>query len=182
MTTLFPQPDNTVCLIVDMQERLLPVLHDEQRMLAQTHLLLQGLQALGVKIVVSEQYPKGLGKTVAALHPYVQNAAVYEKTRFSACTPEILAALDARGARHVIVIGAEAHICVLQTVLELQHAGRQVHVPADCVASRAPAHKEDALRQMHAAAAVITNPESVLFQLLGDAKHPAFKAVSHLVR
>lgn len=178
-TTLFPQVDNTVCLIVDIQERLQPVVHGGQEMLAQCVLLLQGLQALGVRVVVSEQYPQGLGKTVPELQPFLDNVQVFEKTRFSACTPEIMAAVD---AKHVIVMGAEAHICVLQTALELQQHGRQVHLPAECVASRQLRHKENALVQMREAGVIITNPESLLFQLLGDAKHQVFKTISNLVR
>lgn len=180
--TLFPQPDNTVCLVVDMQERLLPVLHGGPHLIAQSRLLLQGLQRLGVGVVVSEQYPKGLGHTVSDLQSVLDNAPVFEKTRFSACTPDIMAALDAQGTRHVIVIGAETHICVLQTALELQRLGRQVHVPADCVASRHLPNKDNALWQMREAGVIISNPESLLFQLLGDAQHPAFKDLSNLVR
>lgn len=180
--SVFPQVDNTLCLIVDMQQRLLPALHGAPSMVAQTRLLLQGLQTLGVALLATEQYPKGLGATVPEIADFLDTAPRVEKTRFSACTPEVNAALDARGARHIIVVGAESHVCVLQTVLELRHGGRQVHVPADCVASRHLPHKELALRQMREAGVIITSPESLLFQLLGDAQHPAFKTISNLVR
>ena len=182
LPSIFPQPDNTLCLIVDMQERLLPALHGAPSMVAQTRVLLQGLQALGVALAVTEQYPQGLGKTVAEVDAFLDTAPRFAKTRFSAYSTEVEALLNAQGVRHVIVVGAESHVCVLQTVLELQQGGRQVHVPADCVASRHLPHKELALRQMREAGAVITSPESLLFQLLGDAKHPAFKTIANLVR
>lgn len=180
--TLFPSPDNTLCLIVDIQERLMPVLHGGAHMIAQTRMLLAGLQALGVPALISEQYPKGLGHTLPEIRELAEHAPVFEKTRFSACIADINAAIEARGARHIIVVGAESHVCVLQTALELQHNGRRVHLPADCVASRHLTHKKNAVRQMSEAGIVITNTESLLFQLLGDAKHPAFKTISNLVR
>lgn len=180
--TLFPTPDNTLCLVVDIQERLMPVMHGGAHMIAQTRMLLSGLQALAVPVLITEQYPKGLGQTLAEIRELAQHAPVFEKTRFSACTSEVNATLDARGAHHVIVVGAESHVCVLQTALELHQQGRRVHLPADCVASRHLTHKKNAVRQMSEAGIVITNTESLLFQLLGDAKHPAFKTISNLVR
>lgn len=179
---LFPRPDNTACIVVDIQERLMPVLHRAADMEARSLVLLQGLLALEVPLLATEQYPKGLGGTVPAVAALLAGVPVFEKTRFSALIPEVLEALKARGAENVVLAGAEAHICMLQTALDLRAAGFGVYVPYDCTTSRDPANKENALRQMAAAGAVVSNVESVLFQLLGDARHPAFKTVSKLIQ
>ncbi|MBF0804509.1 MULTISPECIES: isochorismatase family protein [unclassified Neisseria] len=177
-----PRPDNTACIVVDIQERLNPALHQAAEMVENSLTLLQGLQALGVPLAVTEQYPKGLGRTVAPVAGLLGSAPVFEKTRFSALIPETEQFLQSRRIQNVILIGAEAHVCMLQTVLDLRAAGLGVYVPFECTASRAPANKANALEQMRAAGAVVSNVESVLFGLLGDAKHPAFKTVSKLIQ
>lgn len=177
-----PRPDNTACIVVDIQERLNPALHQAEEMVENSRTLLQGLQALDVPVAATEQYPKGLGHTVAAIGGLLGGAPVFEKTRFSALIPEVQQFLQSRNIENVILIGAEAHVCMLQTVLDLRAAGLGVYVPFECTASRAPANKANALEQMRAAGAVVSNVESVLFQLLGDAKHPAFKTVSKLIQ
>lgn len=177
-----PRTDNTACIVVDIQERLNPALHQAEEMVENSRTLLQGLQALDVPIAATEQYPKGLGHTVAAVGGLLGGAPVFEKTRFSALIPEVQQFLQSRNIENVILIGAEAHVCMLQTVLDLRAAGLGVYVPFECTASRAPANKANALEQMRAAGAVVSNVESVLFQLLGDAKHPAFKTVSKLIQ
>ncbi len=177
-----PRPDNTACIVVDIQERLNPALHQAEEMVENSRTLLQGLQALDVPVAATEQYPKGLGHTVAAVGGLLGGAPVFEKTRFSALIPEVQQFLQSRNIENVILIGAEAHVCMLQTVLDLRAAGLGVYVPFECTASRAPANKANALEQMRAAGAVVSNVESVLFQLLGDAKHPAFKTVSKLIQ
>ena len=176
-------PDNTVCIVVDIQERLVPALHHADAAIERSRVLLQGLQALDVPIVVTEQYPKGLGHTVAAIKLLLGDAVpLFEKTRFSALTDEVAAEIKRLGAQNVILVGAEAHVCMLQTVLDLRAEGLGVYVPQECTTSRDPANKANALAQMAAAGAVVSNVESVLFQLLADAKHPAFKTVSKLIQ
>ncbi len=174
--------ENTVCIVVDIQERLTPALNEAEAMVASSRLLLQGLQALAVPLLVTEQYPKGLGVTVAAVKLLLGDALLFEKTRFSAFTDEVAAALKTQGAQNVILVGAEAHVCMLQTALDLRAAGYAVYVPFECTTSRAAANKANALAQMSAAGVVVSNVESVLFQLLADAKHPAFKTVSKLIQ
>lgn len=180
--TTHPTPADTVCIVVDIQERLTPVLNGGGEMVEKSRTLLQGLRETGVPLLTTEQYPKGLGGTVPAVSLLLGGAPVFEKTRFSALVPEVLAALEQFDAENVILIGAEAHVCMLQTVLDLRAAGFGVYVPFECTASRDPANKANALQQMQAAGAVVSNVESILFQLLGDAKHPAFKAVSKLIQ
>ncbi|ATD66019.1 isochorismatase family protein [Neisseria weixii] len=177
------KPENTLCIVVDIQERLLPALHDAESMVERSRVVIQGLQALDVPLVATEQYPKGLGKTVPAVQLLLgDGAAVFEKTRFSAVIAEVEAVLNEQKVENVILLGAEAHVCMLQTVLDLRAKGLAVYVPFDCTTSRNPANKDNALQQMRDAGAVVSNSESVLFQLLGDAKHPAFKTVSKLIQ
>lgn len=177
------KPENTLCIVVDIQERLLPALHDAESMVERSRVAIQGLQALDVPLVATEQYPKGLGKTVPAVQLLLgDGAAVFEKTRFSAVIAEVEAVLNEKKIENVILLGAEAHVCMLQTVLDLRAKGLAVYVPFDCTTSRNPANKDNALQQMRDAGAVVSNSESVLFQLLGDAKHPAFKTVSKLIQ
>ncbi|WP_416189960.1 isochorismatase family protein [Neisseria sp. CCUG17229] len=177
------KPENTLCIVVDIQERLLPALHNADSMVERSRVVIQGLQALDVPLVATEQYPKGLGKTVPAVQLlFGDGAAVFEKTRFSAVIDEVEAVLNEKKIENVILLGAEAHVCMLQTVLDLRAKGLAVYVPFDCTTSRNPANKDNALQQMRDAGAVVSNSESVLFQLLGDAKHPAFKTVSKLIQ
>lgn len=173
--------DNTVALVVDIQERLLPVLHESGDFVANSVKLLTGLRALDVPVLITEQYPKGLGATAADVKTAAGDAPVFEKTRFSAYTDEVAAAIKAHHAENIVLLGCETHICVLQTVLALQLWGLNVYLPQECVASRTPANKKNGLRQCLAAGAVVSNIESVLFQLLRDAKHPAFKTISKLI-
>lgn len=166
------KPENTLCIVVDIQERLLPALHDADSMVERSRVVIQGLQALDVPLVATEQYPKGLGKTVPAVQLLLgDGAAVFEKTRFSAVIAEVEAVLNEQKIENVILLGAEAHVCMLQTVLDLRAKGLAVYVPFDCTTSRNPANKDNALQQMRDVGAVVSNSESVLFQLLGDAKH-----------
>ncbi|WP_165008713.1 isochorismatase family protein [Neisseria yangbaofengii] len=177
------KPENTLCIVVDIQERLLPALHNADAMVERSRVVIQGLQALEVLLVATEQYPKGLGKTVPAVQLLLgDRAAVFEKTRFSAVIAEVEAVLNEKNVENVILLGAEAHVCMLQTVLDLRAKGLAVYVPFDCTTSRNPANKDNALQQMRDAGAVVGSSESVLFQLLGDAKHPAFKTVSKLIQ
>ncbi|WP_165088961.1 isochorismatase family protein [Neisseria yangbaofengii] len=177
------KPENTLCIVVDIQERLLPALHNADAMVERSRVVIQGLQALEVPLVATEQYPKGLGKTVPAVQLLLgDRAAVFEKTRFSAVIAEVEAVLNEKNVENVILLGAEAHVCMLQTVLDLRAKGLAVYVPFDCTTSRNPANKDNALQQMRDAGAVVGSSESVLFQLLGDAKHPAFKTVSKLIQ
>lgn len=173
--------ENTVCLVIDIQERLTPSLHEAEAFIAACRLLIQGLQALNVPMMLTEQYPKGLGATLPAVRLLLPDAPLAEKTRFSTAQAAE-GFIREKQARNVVLIGAETHICILQTVLDLRAQGLDVYLPAECLASRNPANKTNGLEQMRTAGATVGNSESLLFSLLGDAKHPAFKTISKLVR
>ncbi|HFC6351645.1 TPA: isochorismatase family protein [Neisseria elongata] len=174
--------DNTACLIVDIQERLTPALHEAERFTAACTLLIQGLHALGIPMMATEQYPQGLGTTLPEIKSLLPDTPFVEKTRFSAVLPETEDFIRRHNAQNIVLIGAETHICMLQTALDLRAQGLNVYIPAECAASRNPANKSNGLEQMRAAGVTVGNGESLLFALLRDAKHPAFKTISKLVR
>jgi isochorismate hydrolase len=153
-------------------------------MLAAAARLIHGARRLGVPAVVSEQYPQGLGPTVPDLRDALApDTLVLAKTAFSCLGDRALkAALAADGREQVVVCGLEAHVCVLQTSLDLLAQDRQVFVVADAVASRAPRDRALALDRLVQAGAQVVSVEMVLFEWLVDAADPAFKDVSRLVR
>ena len=176
-------PANTALLIVDIQERLLPALHEHQAFLAACRQFITGANLLGVPHIITEQYPKGLGATVPDIALLTPDAPKFSKTQFSAYTAEVAAALQSRQPekQNIILIGCETHICVLQTVLDLRQQGYNVFIPQECVTSRTAANKANGLQQIQAAGGIVSNIESMLFMLLKDAQHPQFKAISKLI-
>ncbi len=177
---------NTTALIVDVQERFVPVIPSlaaDQPCGRANRLLLDGLALLGVPVLVSEQYPKGLGPTLPHLLAAAPAAEVFAKTHFSCLEDPALKAHFADTQRtHVVVAGVEAHVCVLATVADLIASGKWVVVAADAVASRDPAHRDLALEAMRSLGALTLPVESILFRLQRQAGTPAFKQLSALVR
>ena len=138
---------------------------------------------MGIPVVVTQQYTKGLGMTIPPVAEAIGDSAYFEKTSFSAFgCPEFVEAFEAAGRRTVLVTGTETHICVEQTTKDLLERGYTVFIVADCVASRTAANRDLALRRMENAGAVITNYESVLYELLGGSYAPEFKAISKIVK
>lgn len=176
-----PDAGKTVCLTIDIQERLTPVLYKHEDFVSECVRLLQGLQALSIPVLLTEQYPKGLGGTIPAVKTLLADTPVIEKTRFSAWNTETEQFIRQHQALHVVLMGAETHICMLQTALELRLQGFEVYIPFECTTSRNPLNKENGLRQMCDAGVTVGNTESLLFSLLRDAKHPAFKTISKLI-
>lgn len=175
-TSLACAADSTLVLI-DIQERLASVMPARESVVRKVEVLLEAASRLGVPVVVSEQYPKGLGATVPEIAAKVPESSVrIEKTSFSACGAMRLA------GSQVVLAGMEAHVCVLQTALELAAAGREVFVVADAVCSRTEAHYCNAMDRLRAAGIVVTNSESVIFEWLRDASHEQFRAISKLIR
>jgi len=170
-------------LLIDLQERLLAVMRPEDRAEVErnTGRLLAAARLLDVPVELTLQYPKGLGPTVAALSEQIESTdGQTEKTSFSCCAAGTLNARLSGG--DIVICGAETHICVLQTALELLASGEQVFVVEDAVCSRDPRHKANALERLRNAGAVITNHESVVFEWLRDAADPKFREVSRLIR
>lgn len=169
-------------LAIDLQQYLLPAMFNGDIAVKYTGILLQAAGALNVPIAVTEQYPKGLGKTVGILQRHISSTNKYEKTCFS-CTDvgSFMTFLHASHRRQVVLTGMEAHICVLQTALALLAQGFQVFVVEDAVCSRTQQNKDNAMRRLQQAGVIITNAEAVLFECLADAKHPEFRTLSKLI-
>ena len=186
MTSMLCHAGSSQLLIIDLQTRLLAAMSDSERAatVKTAGILAQAAGALNIPVLITEQYPKGLGatdpETAGKLPP---NARRFEKTGFSCCAAEGLThALKATERREIVLVGQETHVCVLQTGFDLLDAGYRIFVPEDGVCSRSLSHKRNALERMAQAGIVVTNVESVLFEWLGDAAHPQFKALSALIR
>ncbi len=170
----------TSCLLaVDFQERLMPAIHDADRIVANGAWLIQIAQQLNVPVLASEQYPRGLGHTVAAIRERLPAEAFMEKLHFScAAERDCMRRIDALGRQQIVVIGAEAHVCVLQTALDLQAAGRDVYLVADAVSSRSPRDVELALERMRAEGVRVVSREMVVFEWLHQAGDDRFREIS----
>lgn len=174
--------ESAVVLVVDIQDRLAPAIHEVDGLMAAAGKLLQAAQVLGVPIVATEQYPAGLGRTCEAIQRVWGQVRAIEKTRFSACVDELNEALARLDRPHVLVVGMETHVCVQQSVLDLLRRGYRPYVCADAVSSRRALDRDIALGRMRSAGAVITTVESVIFELLGQAGTPEFKEVLKVVK
>ncbi|MDD2863404.1 MAG: isochorismatase family protein [Methylococcales bacterium] len=177
---------DSVLVIVDMQGNLSAVMpeNDAQAMHENTISLLEAAQKLTIPVLVTEQYPQGLGATEKSVQDALpNNAPIFEKTSFSCYGASgFMPALEQTKRKQIILVGQEAHVCVLQTALDLAAHDYQVHVVEDAICSRKAEHKFYALQRLQTQNVIITNYESVLFEWLRDAAHPDFKAVSGLLR
>jgi nicotinamidase-related amidase len=193
-------------VVIDVQERLLPFIHESERLIKQVSLLISGFRVLGEPILVTEQYRKGIGPTdqriVAALTGLAPGEALpaappealparteappfdpIEKMTFSCAAHEpFMQALRALDRKQVLLCGIESHVCVLQTALHLREAGFEVFLAADAVSSRSPLNVEIALRRMEQAGVQLTSVEMAIFEMLHQCGTPEFKAWSRLIK
>jgi nicotinamidase-related amidase len=182
--TYFLDRNKAVLVVIDIQEKLCRAMNPEvlATLTANTTILLEAAKELGLPVIATEQYVKGLGETLDVLKTQLPSSAL-EKMTFSCCGDvSFVQALTATGRTQVIIAGMETHVCVLQTVLELRDAGLTVHVVRDAVMSRHKKNWKTGLNVMGAAGAVITSTEAALFQLLKIAGTEEFKKLSKLVR
>lgn len=170
--------DNSSLLVVDVQERLLPAIHDWQRLLDNVIWLVRVAQRLGVPVLASEQYPKGLGATHPELRALFAEEAIAEKLHFSCVADACLDGLPGADRRQIVVCGTEAHVCVLQTSLDLRRQGKDVFVVADAVASRDPQNRDLALARMRDHGIQVVSREMVAFEWLARAGTDEFRRVN----
>jgi nicotinamidase-related amidase len=171
-------------VLIDMQVKLASVMLEEmlQGVVKNCSILAQTAQLLELPVIVTEQYPQGLGESLPEIKQHLADSKFITKTAFSACgEPKFNQQLH-RDKSQIVLAGMETHICVLQTALGLANAGKQVFVVEDAIISRNPANKANAIARMRDAGCVISNTESIVFEWLGNANHDAFKAVSKLIR
>jgi nicotinamidase-related amidase len=168
---------DSALVVIDVQERLAAAMPSGEPVVRATGLLLEAAGRLGIPVWLTEQYPKGLGSTVAEVAAKLPAGSQrIEKMSFSACGALPLS------RPQVVLAGMEAHVCVLQTALELAAAGREVFVAADAICSRSEANYINALSRMELAGVVVTNTESVVFEWLRDASNEHFRTISKLIR
>jgi nicotinamidase-related amidase len=200
-------PEEALLIVVDIQEKIIPAMHHKLELLSDCETLIKGCRILGAPVIFTQQYSKGLGATI----PVIADAATttidsatenvasagenpiedfqpvsfsfVEKTSFSIVDePDFRRELKKYDRRDLILCGVEAHVCVLQSVLDLLDDGFRVFVAANATSSRKPIDQQTALDRMGQAGAVISTVEALLFELLGNAKAPKFKEISKLVR
>lgn len=175
--------EQSICFVVDFQERLVPAICDNERLVQHTEKFLKGLSVLSVPMIVTQQYTKGLGMTVSNLLEAAKAEAFFDKTAFSCMKDEeIIKAVEGYQPKRVYVCGVEAHICVLQTALDLKKEGYEVYLVADCIGSRNTYDKEIAITRAVAEGIKVTTYESVLYELLEKAGSPEFKEISKIVK
>jgi nicotinamidase-related amidase len=174
---------DSLLLIIDIQEKLFPFIFKNKELSERTMKLINGCKVLGLNIFYTEQYPKGLGQTISPIKDLLEGITPKEKSKFTCCGADgIDDYLKRAGKKFIIIAGIEAHVCVLQTVIDLCQEGYIPVIVEDCVSSRAQNDKEIALVRMKQEGAIITTFESILFELLGDSKAPEFKSISKIVK
>jgi nicotinamidase-related amidase len=176
--------EDTMALIVDFQERLVPVIDQNEELIHNTEILIKGLQALQIPMIITQQYTKGIGMTVPALATLYGESFCYEdKVTFSCAEDEAtLAKITALGKKNIILCGIEAHICVLQSVIDLIALGYNVLLVEDCVGSRKETNRSIGIRRALQEGAIPTSYESILFELTRVAKTDTFKEISRLIK
>ncbi|HEV2913193.1 MAG TPA: hydrolase [Pyrinomonadaceae bacterium] len=177
-------PAQTMLAIIDMQEAFRSSISDFTETAARIALVAHAAQLLNIPVVVTEQYPKGLGHTAGEIRMVLPPALeVIEKTAFSSCGAQgFETELERAGARSILVCGIEAHICVNQTTHDLLARGLRVHLLTDCITARSPQNKQIALARMQQSGAIPSSTEMALFELLRDARHEQFKAIQKLIK
>jgi nicotinamidase-related amidase len=170
------EPDHTALAVIDIQDKLVPAIHEKQRLVRNTILLLRLARVLRLPVLVTTQYRKGLGGTLPEILAEAPGAEELDKTAFSCFGSEAFRArLAALGRRQLLVCGMEAHICVLQTVMAALGDGYEVHVAADAVGSRSESNHGLGLRRMERAGAIVSSTEMAIYELLGRSDSTAFK-------
>lgn len=178
--------DDSLLIIIDLQTKLSAVMPPAQASLTtqNTARLIDAANNLDIPILVTEQYPQGLGTTEEILTTKLSlSTPIFDKTGFSCCASDSFCeALLTSERKQVILVGQETHVCILQSALELAQRGHQVYVVEDAVSSRNPEHKHYALQRLQQQGVTIISHESVLFEWLKDASHPQFKTLSAFLR
>jgi nicotinamidase-related amidase len=172
---------DTGLLVIDVQEKLLPLIPGRAALVRDIAFLIDAAQLLGMTVQATEQYPKGLGHTVEPLATKLPHRPT--KIAFSSCAvAEVVETFHRQARPKVVLCGIEAHVCVLNTALDLLARDFRVYLAADAVASRFPVDREFALRRLEQAGAILTTVETCVFEWVGGAGHPKFKDISRLVQ
>ncbi len=174
--------DNVIALAIDFQEKLVPAMYEKEDLISRTEILLKGLRTLGVPTLTTQQYTQGLGLTIPELREILGDE-YFDKKAFSCCKDvTILEKIKTLNKKYLIICGIEAHICVMQTCVDLLEAGFSPILVTDCTSSRKKSDMDSALIRMSNQGVIFTTSESILFELMGSATHPAFREISKLIK
>jgi nicotinamidase-related amidase len=176
--------NSAALIVIDVQEAFRGVIGDFERTAKRAAIAVQGFQLVGLPVLVTEQYPKGLGKTAAEIGRVTdQNAHKFEKTAFSSCgASQFLEKLRDLKVTQAVLCGLETHVCVNQTAHDLLDHGIQVHLLLDAVCSRSKINKRAGLKKMLSSGVVPSSVEMALFELMRDARHEQFRAMQSLIK
>lgn len=176
-------PDSTVFLCCDIQEKLFAAMQGKETVSRNASILVQAAKILEVPLLVSEQYPNGLGKTIPEISQHFQpHTKIFEKMEFSALANKEFHAAIPKPPQALVIFGIEAHICVLQTALDAKAMGYEVHAVSDATASRTEENWRAGLDRMGQSGIFISPTETILFQLVGSASNEKFKRVQALIK
>lgn len=177
------KPEHSALMIIDVQGRLASLIHGADDLIKEINIMIKAAEILDMPIIWMEQYPKGLGATVAAIKDNLTGHQAIEKITFSGCgNDDVLKALKDSDRNQVVVTGVESHVCVYQTVLGMLNEGYKVAINQDAISSRTPSNKQLGLERMKDAGAIKTSTEMILFELMQTAEHPKFKQISNLLK
>jgi nicotinamidase-related amidase len=175
--------DDSIGLVIDIQERLVPAMEENETFVENSKKLIEGLQILGLPLLVTQQYTKGLGETIDEVKALIPDFQYIEKKDFSCLDEPVFAEkLAVSGKKNVIICGIESHVCVLQTALDLKAAGYEPVVVMDCVSSRSFDNVDLAAERFRHEGIMMTSYESILFELTRSSAAPGFKEISKLVK
>jgi len=175
--------DKCVLLVVDIQEAFESYIHELERVIERSKIMIQAAKMLKVPMVVTEQYPKGLGRTLRPIQEILGDCYYYGKVTFSCCQDDsIKKALQNTNRPQVLIVGIETHVCIMQTAYDLLAMHLQPYIAVDAVGSRRESDRQVALQRLQQDGAVLTTTEAAIFELTSSAKHPAFKKISKLVK
>jgi len=176
--------EGATLVIIDMQEAFRSTITDFTEVAQRIATATRAALLLGVPVIVTEQYPRGLGHTAEEIKAALpDDLKVTEKTAFSSCgASAFITRLDESGAKQVLVCGIEAHICVNQTTHDLLARGLQVHLLTDCISARTPQNKKIGIEKMQQGGALVSSVEMALFELMSDAKHEKFREIQGLIK
>lgn len=174
--------DDSLILVIDIQERLKAAMDQGDRVVKNTKILLEASKLMDIPTIVTEQYPRGLGHTAEDLLEVGEKLEIFEKTSFTGCIEGVNDRLEELGRKKIIITGMETHVCVLQTCRDLLSKGYHVFIVRDAVTSRTDENYENALEMMRDMGAVISNTEAILFDLLKKAGTEEFKAISKMIK
>ncbi|MCL2366201.1 MAG: hydrolase [Oscillospiraceae bacterium] len=177
------QTDNAIAVVIDFQEKMMPVIQNQDKIIKKSAIFIEGCRLLGVPIITTQQYTKGLGETVPEIKQALFDFKPIEKLSFSCWGSEAFVNhFENHDRDAVFILGVEAHICVQQTVLDLLEEDCDVYVLADCIGTRFETDFQYAIRRMEQAGAIITTAESALFEMMMRADHPHRKEITKLVK